>query len=150
MGCSIGCKECDGGAQGGSNPSTKDRCPQDGPKKTTITKPEHRTVNREAEALSAEDWSKYNPWRAPGSAPVYDPCGRASGGPHATSGHGEFTNTTHNNIGDMGSKLPKMPTGVRCGSLSSSGCPCLTEARCTHSWKAGSTVETLWSLRANQ
>ena len=114
MGCSIGCKECDGGAQGGSNPSTKDRCPQDGPKKTTITKREHRTVNREAEALSAEDWSKYNPWRAPGSAPVYDPCGRASGGPHATSGHGEFTNTTHNNIGDMGSKLPKMPTGVRC------------------------------------
>ena len=71
-------------------------------------------MNREAEALSASDWSKYNPWRAPGSAPVYDPCGRASGGPHATSGHGEFTNTTHNKIGDLGSKLPKMPTGVRC------------------------------------
>jgi len=25
------------------------------------------------------DWTKFNPWRAPGSAPVYDPCGRAGG-----------------------------------------------------------------------
>jgi hypothetical protein len=27
----------------------------------------------------AGDWTKYNPWRAPGSAPVADPCGLASG-----------------------------------------------------------------------
>lgn len=25
---------------------------------------------------------RHNPWRAPGSAPVYDPCGMAGGGPH--------------------------------------------------------------------
>ena len=30
-----------------------------------------------------------------------DQCGRASGGPHATSGHGEFTNTSYAKIGDM-------------------------------------------------
>ena len=34
------------------------------------------------QAGSAEDWSKFNPWRAPGSAPVYDPVRhpRAAGG----------------------------------------------------------------------
>jgi hypothetical protein len=60
---------------------------------------------------------------------VYDPCGRASGGPHATGGHGEFTNTTYATIGDMGSSLPKFPSGAV--------------------WKVGATVETIWSLRAN-
>ena len=40
----------------------------------------HRTVNTAAVAGSDDDWTKFNPWRAPGSAPVYDPCGRASGG----------------------------------------------------------------------
>jgi hypothetical protein len=106
VGCSIGCKECDGGAQGGTNPSAKDRC--NSGKKATINDPLHRTVNREAEAGSEADWTKHNPWRAPGSAPVYDPCGRASGGPHATGGHGEFTNTTHAKLGDMGSNSHRL------------------------------------------
>jgi len=127
VGCSIGCEECDGGDKGGANPNVKDRCGSG--KKYTISNPLHRTVNRYAEAGSDEDWSKFNPWRAPGSAPVYDACGRASGGPHATSGHGEFTNTTFAKIGDLGSNLPKMPSGAV--------------------WKKGSVVETMWSLRAN-
>jgi len=97
--------------------------------KATINDPKHRTVNRYAEAGSEADWSKFNPWRAPGSAPVYDACGRASGGPHATAGHGEFTNTTFAKIGDVGSKLPILPSGAV--------------------WKIGSTVEAMWSLRAN-
>jgi len=131
VGCSIGCDTCDGGTQGASNPSNKDRCPGVNPdkKKATINDPRHRTINVDAPAGSAADWSRFNPWRAPGSAPVYDPCGRASGGPHATSGHGEFTNTTYAHMGMMGSKLPKYPSGTV--------------------WKAGSVVETLWSLRAN-
>lgn len=97
--------------------------------KATVNDPLHRTVNRNAVAGSAEDWTRFNPWRAPGAAPVYDPCGRASGGPHATGGHGEFTNTTYAKIGDMGSTLPHFPSGAV--------------------WKAGSTVQTMWSLRAN-
>ena len=104
-----------------------DRCGSG--KQATINDPSQRTINRDAEAGSAADWTRFNPWRAPGSAPVYDPCGRASGGPHATPGHGEFTNTTYARIGDMGSRLPKLPSGAV--------------------WKAGDVVETVWSLRAN-
>ena len=67
VGCSIGCKECDGGEHGAANPSTKDRCGSG--MKATINDPKLRTVNRDAEAGSDADWSKFNPWRAPGSAP---------------------------------------------------------------------------------
>lgn len=63
------------------------------------------------------------------AAAVWDPCGRASGSFQATGGHGEFTNTKYAKLGDMGSKLPKFPSGAV--------------------WKAGSVVETIWSLRAN-
>ena len=128
VGCSIGCETCDGGDKGGANPNIKDRCGSG--KKATITNPLHRTVNRDAVAFSKEDWSQWNPWRAPGSAPVYEGgCGRASGGPHATGGHGEFTNTTYAKIGTLGKDLPKMPSGAV--------------------WKMGSVVEAWWSLRAN-
>jgi len=127
VGCSIGCKACDGGDQGGANPNVKDRC--GGGMKATITEPHQRTINRDAVAFSEDDWTRFNPWRAPGAAPVYDPCGRASGGPHQTGGHGEFTNTSYARVGDLGSKLPYMPSGAV--------------------WKAGSTVTTSWSIRAN-
>ena len=79
---------------------------------------------------SVADVFKYNPWRAPGNAPVFDPCGRAGGASHPTPGHGEFTNTTYASFGDLGSKvLPKYPTGIV--------------------WTAGSEVETMQSIRAN-
>jgi len=127
VGTSIGCKEPDGGAKGGSNPNVKDRCGSG--MKATVNDPLHRTINREAVAFSEEDWTKFNPWRAPGSAPVYDPCGRASGGPQVTGGEGVYTTTKFAKVGDMGSKLPKLPSGAV--------------------WKAGSTVEAKWSIRAN-
>ena len=65
VGCTIGCKECDGGAvnghngRGGSNPNKFDRC--NGGKKATINDAEFRTVNRHAVAGSEEDWTKFNP-----------------------------------------------------------------------------------------
>lgn len=68
-------------------------------------------------------------FRARFAAAVWDPCGRASGSFQATGGHGEFTNTKYAKLGDMGSKLPKFPSGAV--------------------WKAGSVVETMWSLRTN-
>ena len=89
VGCSIGCEECDGN---NANPNNADRCGSGA--KPTINNPLHRTFNREAAAGTDDDWTKFNPWRAPGSAPVFDPCGMAGGGPHATGGHGEYTNTT--------------------------------------------------------
>lgn len=98
--------------------------------KATINDPKYRTLNRNATAGSAEDWTRFNPWRAPGNAPVFDPCGRAGGSAHPTPGHGEFTNTKFAKFGDLGSKvLPKYPTGVV--------------------WAAGSVVETMANFRAN-
>eukprot|EP01052_Picozoa_sp_SAG31_P037756 SAG31_NODE_4926_length_2859_cov_110.767029_1_plen_374_part_00 len=154
VGCSLGCKECDGGTKGAANPNKVDRCGSGF--KATNNDPRSRTINRAAEAGSEEDWTKFNPWRAPGHAPIYDPwcaflsaprlkhslppltspprllhlrSGRASGGPHATGGKGEFTNTTYAKLGDLGSKvLPKYDTGTV--------------------WEAGSTVETMTSYRA--
>lgn len=127
VGCTIGCKECDGGSAGGANPNGKDRCGSG--KKATINDPKYRTLNRNVTAGSAEDWTRFNPWRAPGNAPVYDPCGRAGGASHPTPGHGEFTNTTYAKFGDMGSTLPRYPTGTV--------------------WAAGSAVETMQAIRAN-
>jgi hypothetical protein len=98
--------------------------------KATINDPKHRSINRNATAGSKEDWTKFNPWRAPGYAPVFDPCGRAGGSAHPTPGHGEFTNTTYAKFGDLGSKvLPVYNTGTV--------------------WEAGSVVETMTSFRAN-
>lgn len=93
VGCTIGCAECDGGDKGPSNPNRQDRCGSG--MKATINDPKHRTINRAAEAGSEQDWTKFNPWRAPGHAPVYDPCGRASGSYKATPGKGEFTDTKY-------------------------------------------------------
>ena len=128
VGCTIGCKECDGGSMGGANPNGKDRCGSG--MKATINDPKYRTLNRDVPAGSAQDWTRFNPWRAPGNAPVFDPCGRAGGAAQPTPGHGEFTNTTYAKFGDMGSKvLPRYPTGTV--------------------WEAGSAVETMQSIRAN-
>lgn len=110
------------------NPNGQDRCGSG--MKATINNPEHRTVARYAIAGSDADWTKFNPWRAPGSAPVFDPCGRAGGAARPTPGHGEFTNTTFAKFGDLGSKvLPRYPTGTV--------------------WELGSTVETMAAYRAN-
>lgn len=96
----------------------------------TIRRRRFRTVNRQAVAGSDEDWTKFNPWRAPGSAPIFDPCGRAGGAPGPTPGHGEFTNTTYAKFGDLGSQvLPKMFSGAV--------------------WPAGSVQTAMWTARTN-
>ena len=128
VGCTIGCKECDGGSKGGSNPNAKDRCGSG--MNATLNDPKYRTLNRHVPAGSADDWTKFNPWRAPGNAPVFDACGRAGGSAHPTSGHGEFSDTKYAKFGDLGSRvLPRYPTGTV--------------------WEAGSAVETMQSIRAN-
>ena len=127
VGCSIGCKECDGGDAGSTNPNKHDRCGAG--MKATNNDMRSRAINRNVEAFSEGDWTRFNPWRAPGYAPVYDPCGRASGSYKATAGKGEFTDTKYAKLGDLGSQvLPKYDTGTV--------------------WQAGSTVETMTSFRA--
>jgi hypothetical protein len=130
VGCSIGCKECDGGSKGSTNPNSKDRCGSGA--KPTVNNPLHRTFNRNCTGScvgSVDDFTRFNPWRAPGSAPVFDACGRAGGGPVPTAGHGEYIDTAFAKFGDLGSKLPKLDSGVV--------------------WKVGATVETIWNVRAN-
>merc|ERR1719453_797476 len=101
----------------------------------TINDPKYRTVNRDVPAGSPEDWTRWNPWRAPGSAPVMDACGQAGGAPTPTEAHGiphhqDFVDTKYAKFGDLGSKvLPYYPTGTV--------------------WEAGAVVETRQSIRAN-
>lgn len=94
----------------------------------TNNDPRHRTINRKAVALSAEDWSKYNPWRAPGRAPTFGPCGMAGGGPKAGVESGEYNTTAFATQGDLGTDLPEVHAAV---------------------WKAGATATTAWYIRAN-
>eukprot|EP00937_MAST-01D_sp_MAST-1D-sp2_P003434 g3434.t1 len=82
QGCTIGCATCDG-----TPTKFKDLCGSKA--EYTISDPAQRTFNRAATAGSAEDWSRFHPWRAPGSAPVLDACGVAGGthnGHYSTDG----------------------------------------------------------------
>jgi hypothetical protein len=54
-GCSIGCTSCDGGLSSGTNPNTKDRCPETSGNKTATLNPAFRTINNNATPGSAED-----------------------------------------------------------------------------------------------
>jgi len=108
-GCTIFCDECDGVTARGKN-----TCPGK-TVKATICDPALRTVNRFAECGSRDDHYYFNPWRAPGSAPVFDPCGMAGGGAYRgwTSAGVQYQNTTHAKQGDMGSLvLPARDTGI--------------------------------------
>ena len=76
QGCSIGCAHCDGLE---ANPNYRDRCGSG--MNATNNDPYYRTMNRNVTALSKEDVYRWNPWRAPGAAPVFDVCGMAGGSP---------------------------------------------------------------------
>ena len=56
---------------------------------------------------------RHNPWRAPNTAPVFDPCGKAGGGYPGREGPGaaDFVNTSNAKHGDLGSEVLKpMPS----------------------------------------
>jgi hypothetical protein len=80
------------------------------------------------------DIFKFNPWRAPGKAPVFDPCGMAGGhlpGPPKTEWNaGAFNTTKFAKMGDLGSQVLKpRPSGTV--------------------WRKGGTARTRWELTAN-
>lgn len=121
QGCTPGCKACNGE---GSRLPNFDHCPGES-LTPTINDPKYRTVNQAAVAGSKQDIWKYNPWRSPGKAPVFDPCGMAGGWHHEEFNAAEYNTTKFAKQGDLGSKvLPKRPTGV--------------------SWKKGSIVNASW------
>lgn len=136
-GCSLGCPTCDGVSRG---PIPNSRDPKWRRKfntcnntqvKATVCDPAKRTVNRGAECGAADDWYYYSPWRAPGSAPVFDSCGMAGGHLPPDGGFGGiYVNTTHAKLGDKGSVvLPAQPSGV--------------------TWTAGKAYEVSWTIEAN-
>lgn len=124
-GCTIGCDKCDGN---GARIPNSCRCGQCA--NSTVNDPKYRTANRHAVAGSEADTSKYNPWRSPGKAPVFDACGMA-GGTTVDQGLGGVYNTTiYAKLGDLGSKvLPETPTGTV--------------------WIAGGNEDAAWYIRAN-
>ena len=88
QGCSIGCDTCKTATAGtapisGNPPQAgkigfgKSYCANP---KTNATLPRHAwTLNMDAIEGSEEDRYRFNPWRAPGWAPVVDACGQAGG-----------------------------------------------------------------------
>ena len=102
-GCSIGCEECDGTTRGPSIHTNKtDICGKG--YKATVCDPKLRTVNTGAECGSEEDSYYYSPWRAPGSAPLFDSCGMAGGTPHKGGFGAQYRNSSHARQGDRGSQ----------------------------------------------
>jgi len=132
QGCTIGCNTCDGD---GARLPNWDHCPRDSIN-ATLNDPKYRTANRNATAGSADDIWKYQPWRAPGRAPVEDPCGMAGGIKHQSpkggnGGNGGTYNTTrYAKQGDLGSKvLQPRPSGTV--------------------WKRGAAELTAWYITFN-
>ncbi len=108
QGCSIGCKACD---SLGSRLPNWAHCAE--VIEPTLNDPKYRTANQRAKAGSLEDIWKYNPWRAPGMAPVEDACGMAGGSPVEVFNAGAYNTTIFAKQGDLGSKvLPPRPSGT--------------------------------------
>lgn len=81
------------------------------PKEPTVNEPRLRTWNVHNRS-SAGDWTKYFPWRAPGSAIPLDPCGVASGFSHRKPlKHGSYGPAGFD-VGQLGSKTMKPLEGV--------------------------------------
>ena len=139
--CSIGCDVC-ATETSGTSPLTG-KPPQSGKIgfrtrycNSTLqpTLPHHAwTLNLDAVEGSEEDAYRYNPWRAPGRAPVVDPCGQAGGeyGFQKLGGDSVFHNTSIATKGMRGSHLPPTPLANRTR------------------WVAGTYVEVAWGLRYN-
>ena len=140
-------------------------------RKPTICDPKLRTINTNAECGSKEDFWYHHPWRYPGISPVTDSCGTAGGvlpgQPQGTAG-ADYTNTKNAKVGDLGSKLPPLPTGfflsvfttmttavdLRVYIICARNCKREIKHKHTHTfytgttWTAGSDVDVSWALKA--
>jgi len=122
QGCSIGCPEATG------NGTVFPAVPEcENPDDPTIERFDstHRTVF----TIPIIDWTKWHPWRKPGSAPVENPCGLAGGW---------YIPGTDGNGGEA-------PPGVAQGFLGTDMKPLFKETV----WVAGRTAEVAWGIYAN-
>jgi hypothetical protein len=126
QGCTIGCPSCD--ANGARYPSF-DHCPGSPKPPPTYLNKKYWTANHNATPGSHEDIFQFNPWRAPGHAPVADACGMAGGSPVEVFNAGAFNATRFAKQGDLGTRvLAPRPSGTV--------------------WKRGSVVTTRWQQTA--
>ena len=126
QGCAIGCPSCTN-LHGHTNVSLCEH-----PTATaTLNSPALRTMNVDAPPGTERDVYRFNPWRAPGTAPVADSCGMAGGSPHPVRQDAAlFYNTEFARQGDLGSKvLAPAPSGTV--------------------WARGSAQEVAWAIRYN-
>lgn len=104
------------------------------PMKPTLNDPKYRTFNRFNDDTVPvgvpQDWTKWHPWRAPGTAYPLNPCGLAGGSTKNNDVAGGFGNDTIAGVqGYPGTKLP----------------PVIHQ---TH-WTVGSVVSVAWGIAAN-
>ena len=152
QGCSIGCDYCltdpkhpdnngsiPNGPIRGNNPHSdkagfrKSYCAS--PKTKAVLPKEYWTMNIHAVDGAVNDSYRFNPWRAPGSAPVVDPCGQAGGKFQQTRMGGD---STFSKV-DVDGKIYQM------GDLGSKVLP----ATDLTTWKVGSTPRVAWGMRFN-
>merc|ERR1719191_1648411 len=132
QGCSIGCDKCSGEGSNFANPAVA-QC--DNPAEPTIAFEEKslRTYGLDLnETGNPVDWTKYHPWRYPGSAPVGDSCG-VSGGWY-----------TEGPVGSGGMASPGVPQGEN-----ASKSPFAAKLLEQTVWVAGSVVEVAFGIAAN-
>jgi len=99
------------------------------PGSPTLNDAKYRTYNVDVSS-GDNDWTRKNPWRAPGAAPVYGSgCGAAGGGPKAE--------------GNGGYPFP----GFKQGDDSLIISP-LDKSKWT-TWTRGAVVEAMWAINAN-
>jgi len=128
-GCTPGCKACSGN---GNRYPNFDHCPNE----TKNLKPsdyllkEYWTGDKTWPEGTSYDIFKFNPWRAPGKAPVFDPCGMAGGRWTEAFNAAAFNSTRFAKMGDLGTKVLKpRPTGTI--------------------WQRGGRAKTRWQMTAN-
>ena len=97
--------------------------------KPTNNDPQYWGINRNATPMSPEDIYQFNPWRSPGNAPVYGPCGVAGGAALRDKTGSPYVDTIFAKQGDHGIILPRLPTGIV--------------------WRSGGRAEVKMSVRAN-
>lgn len=131
QGCTIGCK-CN--EDNSIDDFWRPMCPTG--IEPTNNDPKYRTLNIHNKPVNASypgfpnDWTKYHPWRAPGTAKPLDSCGLAGGSTKNNDAAGGYGNiTVAGKQGFPGSKLQ----------------PIVTPAK----WVSGSVVEVGWGIAAN-
>jgi hypothetical protein len=126
QGCTIGCKACD---NNGTRIPGWDHCPEV-EKNFPRLLSKYRTANQNAAEGTVADVFRFNPWRAPGRAPVIDPCGVAGGTPTAQFNAAEYDTTVFAKQGDHAAAVLKpRPTGTV--------------------WRRGGNATVRWQLTAN-